>query len=219
MKKLVAILLAGVLTFGAAVTVFAAPSPSGSTDETTTDHELLDMPDGELIVSHDYPTQEEADAAAALQADPQAKLEEVVGAEEAKDMKLSMCMDVKVVGVGVEPPYTVRFRVPGVTASSKVIVLHYLNGKWQKESPILGRGTVTVTFSSLSPVAIYVDNETAANAGTANGTGTTGTGTTGSSGTTGVSPKTGATPVMAVVVAVAAFAAAGMAVSARRKQA
>lgn len=214
MKKLVAILLAGVLTLGAAVTVFAAPSPGGSTNEATTEHELLDNPDGELIVSQDYPTQEEADAAAALQADPQTKLEEVVGAEEAKDMKLSLCMDVKVVGVGVNPPYKVRFRVPGVTVSSKVIVLHYLDGKWQKESPILGRGTVTVTFSRLSPVAIYVDNETAANAGTANGTGTTG-----GSGTAGVSPKTGTAPVMAVVVVAAIFAVTGMAVSTRRKQA
>lgn len=219
MKKLVAILLAGVLTLGMAVTVFATPSPGGSTNDATTDHELLDNPDGELIVSQDYPTQEEADAAAALRAAPQTKLEEVVGTEEAKGMTLSLCMDVKVVGVGVEPPYTVRFRVPGVTASSKVIVLHYLNGKWQKENPALGRGTVTVTFSSLSPVAIYVDNETVANAGTANGTGTGGTGTTGSSGTTGISPKTGTTPVMAVVVAVAAFAVAGMVVSTRRKQA
>ncbi len=212
MKKLVAILLAGVLTIGAAVTVFAAPSPEGSTNETVTEHELLNQPDGELIVSHDYPTQEEADAAAALQADPQTKLEEVVGAGEAEGMKLSLCMDVKVVGVGVNPPYTVRFHVSGVTTSSKVIVLHYLNGKWQKESPTLGRGTVTVTFSSLSPVAIYVDSETAANAGTSNGGGT-------GTGTTGIAPKTGAEPVMAAVVIVAAFAVSGMIISTRKKQA
>ncbi len=212
MKKVIAILLACVLVLGASMTVFAEPSPSGSSDDTGIEAEMPDYPDGEVIVSQDYPTQAEADAAAALQAAPAETLTEVVGADEAKNMSLVTVMDVKVVGEGVTFPVTIRFYVPGVTTSSRVIVLHYINGSWQKESPALGKGTVTVTFSSLSPVAIYVDNDTAAN-----GTSGTGTGTT--DGSAGRSPKTGEAPVMAVVVVVAALAAAGMTVSTRRKQA
>lgn len=205
MKRVAAILLAGVLTLGASMTAFAAPSPSASATDTTVSAELTDQ-DGDVIVSQDYPTQAEADAAAVLAADPSKALTEVVGADEAKDMSLVSVMDVKVVGEGVAFPVTIRFNVPGVTASSKVIVLHYLDGKWQKESPTLGKGTVTVTFSKLSPVAIYVDKDTAASAGTVDSS-------------KGSSPKTGEAPVMAMVVVVAVLAAAGMTVSVRRRQA
>lgn len=216
MKKVIAILLACVLVLGASMTVFAEPSPGGSADDTGIEAEMPDYPNGEVIVSQDYPTQAEADAAAALQADPKGTLEAAVGADEAKDMSLVSVMDVKVVGEGVTFPVTIRFYVPGVTTSSRVIVLHYINGNWQKESPSLGKGTVTVTFSSLSPVAIYVDNDTAA-AGTP-GSDTNASGNASDS-TSGKSPKTGEAPIMAIVVIVAAFAAAGMTVSTRRKQA
>ncbi len=213
MKKLAAVLLAGVLVFGVSVTAFATQSPSGSTQDTLINAELQGQPDWHLIISQDYPTQEEADAAAALRQNPQTQLESTpgVGAEEAQGMKLVTVMDVKVVGEGKNPPYTVRFYVPGVTASSRVIVLHYFNGAWQKESPALGDGTVTVTFSDLSPVAIYVDEETANNAGTS------GTDSTASAGSGTVSPKTGEMPVMPVIAVVAVCAAVGMTVSVRRK--
>lgn len=212
MKKVVAILLAGMLTLGASMTAFAAPSPSGSTGDTKIEASLVGQDGGEVIVSQDYPTTEDANAAAALKEDPKAGLIAVVGENDAKEMGLVQVMDVKVQGT-VAPPYTIRFNVPGVTPSSKVFVLHYINGAWQKETPTLGNGTITVTFDSLSPVAIYVDQETLANVNA----GGSGNGSQASDGK--VSPKTGAAPVMNVAMIIAVCAAAGMAVSVRRKRA
>lgn len=193
MKKVVALILAGVLTLGASMTAFATPSPSGNITGTTSDGQ-------KVTVSQNYATSEEEKAAADLKAAPAATLESVVGAEEAKDMNLAAVFDASVENYQ-GGQITITFTVPGVTASSKVIVLHYTGGKWQKEAPTMGAGTVTVTFQSLSPVAIYVDSTASA------------------AGKTGVSPKTGSAPVMPIVAVVAVIAVAGMAVSTRRKHA
>ena len=183
------------------MTAFAAPSPSASASNATI---TATSDKGNVIISQDYKTETEKKAAQDLAAAPADTLTSVVGADEAKDMSLVSVMDVTIKGE-VTFPATVTFNVPGVTASSKVIVLHYVNGQWKKENPTLGNGTVKVTFNSLSPVAIYVDKATAANAG--------------STASNGKAPKTGEAPVMGVVVAIAAMAAVGMAVTARRKEA
>ena len=185
MKKVVALLLAGVLTLGASMTAFAAPSPSGNTSNATI---TATSDQGNVIVSQDYKTEAEKKAAQDLAAAPIDTLTSVVGADEAKDMSLVSVMDVSIQGT-VTFPVTITFNVPGVTTSSKVTVLHYVNGQWQKESP----------------VAIYVDKTTAANAGNTT--------------SNGKAPKTGEAPVMGVVAAVAAMAALGMAVTVRRKEA
>ena len=59
---------------------------------------------------------------------------------------------------------TVAFRVPGVTANSKVAVFHWAEGSAKPErlAAIAGDGIVTVTFTSFSPVQIVVANGTAA---------------------------------------------------------
>ena len=201
MKKVVAILLAGVLTLGAAMTAFAAPSQTGSANNAGV---TATSDKGTVIVSQEYTTTEDKAAAEALAAEPAATLVQIVGTEAAKDMSLTAVMDVRVEGY-VSGPITITFKVPGVTTASTVYVLHYVNGAWQKEAATLGNGTVTVTFSSLSPVAIYVDKTTAAAANQ----GTTGT----------KSPQTGEAPVMAVSLAVAFCAIAGMAVVSRRRHA
>lgn len=211
MKKIAALLLAGVFTLGITMTAFAAPSPtadynySGVTASSTA---------GEVVVSASYETEEEKAAAVALAEDPVNTLAEVAGAEAAEDMSLAALFDVSVTG-DVTFPVTITFSVSGVTTSSTVYVLHYVNGAWQRENPTLGTGTVTVTFSSLSPVAIYVDKASAANG--ASGTGASGT--TGTADTGKTSPKTGEAPVMAVVAIIACCAVTGMAVSVRRKRA
>ena len=203
MKKVVALLLAGVLTLGASVTAFAAPSPTADTNYSKV---TATSDAGEVVVSSSYENEEDAAAAEELAAAPAEVLAEVVGTDEAQDMTLSALFDVQVEGY-TSGPVTISFKVPGVTADSTVYVLHYVNGAWQKENTTLGAGTVTVTFSSLSPVAIYVDKASAA-------------GTTGSaSGTTATSPKTGEAPVAAVAAIIACAAIAGMAVSTRRRHA
>lgn len=200
MKKVVALLLAGVLTLGASMTAFAAPSPSANASKATV---TATADKGTVVISQNYKSEADKAAANALAAAPADTLTSVVGAEEAKNMSLVSVMDVTLEGASL--PATITFNVPGVTASSKVVVLHYINGQWTKEAATLGNGTVAVKFTSLSPVAIYVDNATAANAG--------------STASNGKAPKTGEAPVMGVVVAIAAMAAVGMAVTARRKEA
>ena len=87
-------------------------------------------------------------------------------------------------------------------------------------------GTVTATFTSLSPVAFVVDKATAASTTTTNKgtTTTTNKGTTSSTSTTGsktasstTSPKTGETNVMMYAGIVAVAAVAGMAVTRRKR--
>lgn len=50
---------------------------------------------------------------------------------------------------------TITFNVGGVVEGQKITVLHQLdNGTWEQITPdAVGNGTVTVTFTSLSPVA------------------------------------------------------------------
>ena len=52
-------------------------------------------------------------------------------------------------------PITITFKVNGIKAGDKVILLHYVSDAkgWEKLDTITGNGTVTATFNSLSPVA------------------------------------------------------------------
>lgn len=95
-------------------------------------------------------------------------------------------------------PATVTFAVSGVTANTKVAVLHYDGTKWEKDTVSgvkAGNGTITATFSKLSPVAFVVDKSTVKG---------------GNSGAT--SPKTGEASMatVAVVALVAVVAAVGL---------
>ena len=209
MKKVVALLMAAVMTVGMATVAFAAPSPAATTGT------IKEAVDGngnhiELVASDNYAEADQA-AVAEIKADAQAVLKKVVPSVNAADYKLAMLKDVAYVGNGTPVfPVTVTFNIDGVTASSKVIALHYVNGAWQQENAVAGDGTVKVTFNSLSPVAIYVEaNGTTAGNGSANG----------SANGTKVSPKTGAAPTMTFVVAIAAAAVAGMCVTAKKKNA
>ena len=55
------------------------------------------------------------------------------------------------------------FNVPGIVAGQSVYVLHQkADGSWEKITPdAVGNGTVTATFTSLSPVAIVAANASA----------------------------------------------------------
>ena len=123
----------------------------------------------------------------------EAKLKEVLGSDFNANMTVA---DVKKVTApeGAKFPLKITFAMKGVTASSKVQILHYDAEKaaWEKIDTTVADGTVTGTFSSLSPVAFVVDKTTLTSA--------TGTAT---------SPATSATTVSAVaVLGLAAVAAA-----------
>lgn len=155
------------------------------------------------------------------------KLKELLGSDYTSTMQV---VDVKNVTVpdGTVFPVTITFKVTGVTASTKVAVLHYntTTKTWEKVESKAGDGTVTATFTSLSPVAFVVDKATAASTTTTNKgtTTTTNKGTTSSTSTTGsktasstTSPKTGETNVMMYAGIVAVAAVAGMAVTRRKR--
>ena len=199
MKKVVALLMAAVLTVGMTVTAFAAPSPSANADIVTAakdaDGNAVDLSD--IIVSENYDAAEQS-AVDAIKADSQAVLASVVGQSTAANYSLALLRDVKVIG-NVKFPVTLTFKIAGVTASSKVIVLHYYDGSWHR----------------LSPVAFYVQNANGSGNGGNGGNGANGNG----SGSQVVSPKTGSSPVMMYVVIAAVVAAAGICVTYKKKRA
>lgn len=95
MKKVVAILLAGVLMLGATVTAFAAPSPSATSNTASV---TATSETGTVTISSNYDTEEEKAAAEALAAAPLSTLESVVGATAASGMVLKDVFDVSVDG-------------------------------------------------------------------------------------------------------------------------
>ena len=71
-------------------------------------------------------------------------------------------VDVKDVSVpeGTEFPVTITFKVAGVTSETRVEVLHYTGTEWEVVKSEAGEGTITATFTSLSPVAFVIDKNT-----------------------------------------------------------
>ena len=102
-----------------------------------------------------------------------AMLKTVLGNAYVDGMETIDVREVVVVGDEslVEFPLTITFKVPGVLATTKVAVLHYVNGAWQVEPSKAGNGTITATFDSLSPVAFVVDKNTASSTVTSPQTG------------------------------------------------
>lgn len=102
-----------------------------------------------------------------------AMLRTVLGSAYVEGMEVIDVRDVVVVGDAslVEFPLTITFKVPGVLTTTKVAVLHYVNGAWQVEPSKAGNGTITATFDSLSPVAFVIDKNTSSSAVTSPQTG------------------------------------------------
>lgn len=224
MKKFIALACAAVLTVASAVTAFAQPSVSVSgvvtavTTATDKDGKAVNATFGEVPAEY---------ASAVAEVKTAEKLKELLGSDYTSTMQV---VDVKNVTVpdGTVFPVTITFKVTGVTASTKVAVLHYntTTKTWEKVESKASDGTVTATFTSLSPVAFVVDKATAASTTTTNKgtTTTTNKGTTSSTSTTGsktasstTSPKTGETNVMMYAGIVAVAAVAGMAVTRRKR--
>lgn len=217
-KKVIAILCAATMMMSA-VTVFAEPSPvvtgvvtgvtaaKDANGNTIAGIEVKDIPEDNVEMQKALEEIKDIE-----------KLKELLGEEFEEGMQV---VDVKDVTVpeGTVFPVTITFKVTGVKPGSKVKVLHYdmKKKKWEVLDTIVGDGTVTVTFNSLSPVAFVVDGKTAeankGNGGINNIPTTPGTSSTGKT-----SPKTGETPVGAYAGAVAMIAALGMGVTFYKKK-
>lgn len=213
MKKIVALLMTAVMTIGMATVAFAAPSPQPSTGTIVgaKDANGQDVDLSKITTSDNFSTADQP-AVDAIKSNPQNVLKDAVGAPNANGYGLAYVTNITADG-DVQFPLTLTFKVDGVTSTSKVLVLRYVNGQWVQTEAVVGEGTVTVTVDGPSPIAIYVLNANAA--GGDNGA----NGANGTDGSKVVSPKTGSAPVMMCVVGVAVAAAAGMCVTSRRKHA
>ncbi|MFR3530290.1 MAG: hypothetical protein ACLTTZ_07235 [Lachnospiraceae bacterium] len=190
--KTAAAVMAVVMCLG--MTVFAAPSPSGSDFVVGGISNAVDA-DGNDISGFLEVTElpdEYADAAAQIRTAE--GLQAAMGADYNENMIVLDIVEARVVGDAsqVKFPVTITFQVNGVTASTRGTILHYTGSEWEKIPTTMGEGTMTGTFASLSPVAFVVDK-------------TTLTGGT-------VSPKTSAQSAAAVALLglLAATAACGM---------
>lgn len=206
MKKVLAVLCAAVMTVGMATTVFALPSPTVSgivggvqkaVDADGNEVKVIVEKVSDEAVMKSF-TEEEKKAVEEVKSID--KVKEIMGDAFVEGMQVVDIRNVKVEG-DAKFPLTITFKVSGVTADSKVSVLHFDTTKkaWEVLKGKAGDGTIEATFNSLSPVAFVVDKDTAA-------------------AMEGTSPKTGENNVLAVTGVIAVIALAGMAVTMKRRK-
>lgn len=188
-KKWLGVVSAFALTLALGFNTLAAPSPSA-------DGAIKNEAVSAVDANGNKITAEISDNVdATVKADVQKKetLKAALGSAYAEGMEVVAVKEVK----AEKLPATITFAVSGVTANTKVAVLHYNGAKWEADTVKgvkAGNGTITATFTELSPVAFVVDKSTV-------------------SGKTGkTSPKTGEASMatVAVVALVAVVAAVGL---------
>ncbi len=177
MKKLLKFGIAMVATLALSLTAMAAPSPSGTASATGRDSAgnavTISVADSSQSVTI-------ADAAS-------------LAGLNANTTRLLGVYDITAPGLDV-PPVTITMNMAGVTATSKIAVLHYVNGAWVNVPATAGNGTVTFTVDTLSPFAFFVEGGTA----------------------TTTSPKTGQSSVASIAVLGLATLAAAYVVSRKK---
>lgn len=166
MKKLIAFACSVVLAASMAMTAMAAPSVSAGVVSGVTSATDKDGNYADVIVE----PIEEKYADVVEEVKDVETVKEILGSQFEEGMKVVDVKEVKTVG-DVEFPVTITFKIKGVTASSKVILLHYTGSEWEVVPCTPGNGTVTATFTSLSPVAFIVDQDTVADGTTSPSTG------------------------------------------------
>ena len=160
MKKKIAVVLTALMVMAMGTTAFAATSPTTKTSETTTTAyaNVTVAADGIVIdgvASTAAPTVKAVTTAQVEAAQTQAV------ASVAPTAKVLQMIDVTL-PVSFEKAQ-LTFSVNGVTAGQKIAVLHQKHdGSWEVINPdSVGNGTVTATFTSLSPIAFVAYNASA----------------------------------------------------------
>lgn len=163
MKKKIAVVLTALMVMVMGTTAFAATSPTTKTSETTTTEaaayaNVTVAADGIVIdgvASTAAPTVKAVTTAQVEEAQAQAV------ANVAPTAKVLQMIDVTL-PVSFEKAQ-LTFSVNGVTAGQKIAVLHQKHdGSWEVINPdSVGNGTVTATFTSLSPIAFVAYNASA----------------------------------------------------------
>ena len=185
-KKIMGVILAAMMVSMMGMSALAAPSKRIDSVVTETEKAVDKNGNAVEVKISDVP---EASKAAADEIKNVAKVKEVLKDSFVEGMEVVDVREVTVTGDNVEFPLTITFKVPGVLETTKVAVLHYVDGAWKQETAKAGQGTITATFDSLSPVAFVVDKNTAASSST--------------------SPKTGESMAVTMAAVVVVVAAAG----------
>ena len=191
MKKKIAVLLTALMVLTMGTTVFAAGSSSSNAEPVKTQAQVAAEKEAEALasgVSAGAAGIVIDGAASTVNASITAVAPATVDSAKnaATVLAGSNASVLKVVNVTLPVDFksvTITFAVSGVKAGQNVSVLHQTaSGAWELLPATAGNGTITATFTSLSPVAFIVN-------GTAAGT--------------AASPKTGnALPIFAVVAVI-----------------
>ena len=193
MKKLVTFVLAAVTALSMTCTAFAAPSPAAVGSVSTTGATATDA-NGKAITATVTTTTQKPGA-------------DVIASTKLANAELIGSVDISL-PAGTTFPATVTVKVAGVTANTKLVVLHYVDGAGKTETAKCGDGTVTISgLTSCSPFAFVADKTTVGAATT----------TTAANGTT--SPKTGETAAMPIVALICALAMAGVVLVSKKRRA
>lgn len=199
MRKLVTFMLAAVTALSMTCTVFAAPSPTSIGAVSTTGSTATDA-NGKAITATVAETTQKPDTA-------------VVESTKLDNATIIGSVDISLPADTVFPA-TVTVKVAGVTANTKLVVLHYVDGAWKTENSKCGDGTVTISgLNSCSPFAFVADKTTVT-------TTTNGTSNGAANGTNGTaSPKTGETAAMPMVALIGVLAMAGVVLVSKKSRA
>lgn len=193
-KRIAGFCAALTLALSMSIAAFAAPSPSVS--GTVSSGSGKDANGNEVTATIAEVTNTEAKA----QLENKETLKEILGSDFTENMVVA---DVKEVSVpeGTTFPVELTFNISGITSSSKVVILHYNGSAWEKIAvDSVGNGTVTATFTSLSPIAFVVEGADNASVGT-------------------TSPKTGSSPVAMMAAFGALICVAGIVVLSKKERA
>lgn len=199
MRKLVTFMLAAVTALSMTCTVFAAPSPTSIGAVSTTGSTATDANDKAITATVAETTQKPDTA--------------VVESTKLDNATIIGSVDISL-PAGTAFPATVTVKVAGVTANTKLVVLHYVDGAWKTENSKCGDGTVTISgLNSCSPFAFVADKTTVT-------TTTNGTSNGAANGTNGTaSPKTGETAAMPMVALIGVLAMAGVVLVSKKSRA
>ncbi len=171
MKKIMALLVAGVLTCSVGMTALASPSPSTPSTETPVTSTTSTTVKGSSSVAEIkvwdkiLVNGEEVSSSVSITE----AADEVVRAAEVQAAAVvgSNAVILNVVDVNFSESFksiTIPFNLKNVKANDKIVVLHQkADGTWETITPDkVEDGKVTATFTSLSPVAFVTGGSAAA---------------------------------------------------------
>jgi len=164
-KKLVALALAACFSFS--LTALAADSPENEVKVTgvTVNGQAVDPSQVSISPLTQQAVESEYSGIGFL-FDENADLGQEIS-PEVEGMALLSLVDVNLEGLEEGSSATMTFQVTGVSEGDNVRVIHYHNGVWEVIDPdAVSNNSVTVTFSSFSPVGFVVEKAAVSGAST-----------------------------------------------------